>query len=313
MTAPALLFSIPEYRPMADQLCRLGGLEGGDLETRDFPDGERYLRLRTAVAGRRVVILGGTVDDGATLAVYDLAYAVVRAGALSLTLVVPYFAYSTMERAEKDGEVVTAKSRARLLSSIPEAHHGNRVVLLDLHNPGLPHYFEGELTPVHRSARDIVLREARRLAEGEPFVVACTDAGRAKWVESLANDLGTTAAFVFKRRQDGGGTQVTAVSADVAGRPVIIYDDMIRTGGSLVGAARAYWDAGATRIAAIATHGIFPGEALKRLRSSGLFTQIVCTDSHPRARGLADGDFLRVEPVAATLHPAICASAPSHD
>ena len=64
--------------------------------------------------------------------------------------------------------------------------------------------------------------------------------GRAKWVESLANDLGKHAAFVFKRRLDGSRTEVTAVSAQVRDKDVIIYDDMIRTGGSLLHAARAY-------------------------------------------------------------------------
>jgi ribose-phosphate pyrophosphokinase len=78
---------------------------------------------------------------------------------------------------------------------------------------------------------------------------------------------------------------------------VVIYDDMIRTGGSLIGAARAYRDAGATAIDAIATHGVFPGDALAKLRASGLFGRIVTTDSHPRAVGLA-GDFLVVDSTA---------------
>jgi ribose-phosphate pyrophosphokinase len=81
---------------------------------------------------------------------------------------------------------------------------------------------------------------------------------------------------------------------------VIIYDDMIRTGGSLMGAARAFRDAGATQIAAIATHGLFPGDAFARVRSSGLFSDIVVTDSHPRARVL-EPEGLVVETVAPLL------------
>ena len=69
----------------------------------------------------------------------------------------------------------------------------------------------------------------------------------------------------------------------LGGETVIIYDDMIRTGTSLMNAARAYRDAGAGRIAAICTHGVFPGDALARLRESGLFAQIACTNSHPNA------------------------------
>ncbi|MCA9694441.1 MAG: ribose-phosphate diphosphokinase [Nannocystaceae bacterium] len=297
--ARPLVFSIPAYDYLRASLCERGDLESAEVDIHPFPDGERYMRLLVDVAGRDVVLVGGTVDDAATLTLYDLACAIVKLGARKLTLVVPYFAYSTMERAVKPGEVVTAKNRARLLSSIPPACYGNRVVLLDLHSEGIPHYFEGELTAVHVYGKPIIRAAARRLG-GDDFVLACTDAGRAKWVESLANDLHVTPAFVFKRRLDGSTTEVAAVSAQVEGRAVVIYDDMIRTGGSLLGAARAYKAAGAESLAAITTHALLPGDSLKRLQDSGLFTQIVATDSHPRARALAPQG-LQVESCAALL------------
>jgi ribose-phosphate pyrophosphokinase len=90
------------------------------------------------------------------------------------------------------------------------------------------------------------------------------------------------------------------VSAQVAGKKVIIYDDMIRTGGSLCAAAEAYQEAGAISIDAIATHGMFPGDSLAKVRASGLFGQIVVTDSHPRAVMLAN-DFLHVDSTAMLL------------
>jgi ribose-phosphate pyrophosphokinase len=175
-------------------------------------------------------------------------------------------------------------------------------VLVDLHTEGLPHYFEGGVRPLHLYAKPVITEAARRLGEGN-FVLACTDAGRAKWVESLANTLGIDASFVFKRRTSGERTQVTAVSAHVEGRRVVIYDDMIRTGGSLIQAAAAYRAAGAASIAAVTTHGLFPGDSLDRLRQSGLFTEIVATDSHPRPAALApaSGGFLTVESLAGLL------------
>src|SRR6185436_652869 len=109
---------------------------------------------------------------------------------------------STMERSVRSGEVVTAKTRARLLSSIPMASRGTQVFLLDLHVNSIAYYFEGGIRPVHVYGKPLVTGAARRLG-GDDFVLACTDAGRAKWVESLANDLGVDAAFVYKRRLDG--------------------------------------------------------------------------------------------------------------
>jgi ribose-phosphate pyrophosphokinase len=288
---------------MRDAIAAASGASIGSIETKSFPDGERYMRIETNVDGGDVVLVGGTISDEDTLELYDLACSLVKEGARRLTLVIPYFGYSTMERAVRAGEVVTAKTRARLLSAIPSGGEQNRIVLFDLHSPGIPHYFEGSTRPVHVYGKPIVTRTARALGGGD-FVLACTDAGRAKWVESLANDMGVPASFVFKRRIDERRTEVSAVSAFVEGKVVVIYDDMIRTGGSLINAAAAYKAAGATSIAAIATHGLFPSDALARIRATGLFSAIVCTDSHPRALALAD-DFLRVETCAPVIAEAL--------
>ncbi|MDC0674343.1 ribose-phosphate diphosphokinase [Nannocystis radixulma] len=308
MTTRPLVFATPEYGYLQAALCGSAALEPGEIDTFAFPDGERYLRLVTPVAGRDVVLIGGTIDDAAALTLFDLACGAVHYGARRLTLIIPYYGYATMERAAKPGEVVTAKTRAALFSAIPPASYGNRVILLDLHAEGIPHYFEAGLVATHVYAKPVIRDMILDIAGGQPFVLACTDAGRAKWVESLANDLGVTAAFVFKRRHDGERTEITAIDAQVAGKPVILYDDMIRTGGSLIGAARAYQRAGAVSLAAVATHGVFPGDALQRLQATGLFSAIACTDSHPRARALAGDDAgaappLRVASIAPLLAP----------
>jgi ribose-phosphate pyrophosphokinase len=294
-----LVFSTEAYAYLQAGICDAGGFARGAMESKVFPDGERYHRIESEIGGRNVALVGGTISDGDTLDVFDLACGLVSYGAHSLTLVIPYFGYATMERAVLPREVVTAKNRARLFSAIPAAPAGNRVVLLDLHTEGIAHYFENGVATVHVYAKPVIVQVARRLG-GDDFVLACTDAGRAKWVESLANDLGVDASFVFKRRLDAEHTEVAGISADVRGRAVIIYDDMIRTGGSLETAARAYRAAGAVQVAAIATHGLFPDGALEHLKQSGLFTRIICTDSHPRALALRD-DFLQVESVAPLL------------
>jgi ribose-phosphate pyrophosphokinase len=289
-----IIFSTAAYALLASEIGRQRGAGRGEVETRLFADGERYLRLRSPVAGQDVVLVGGTVSEADTLELYDLGCGLVEAGARSLTLIIPYFGYATMERAVRSQEIVTAKTRARLLSSIPVTSI-SRVVLLDLHTEGIPYYFEGALRAVHLYARPVVLEAVRRMGQSS-FAIGCTDAGRAKWVESLANDLGVPAAFVFKRRSEAG-TEVTAVSAQVKGRHVIIYDDLIRTGSSLLGAARAFLAAGATGCSAIVTHCVLPGDSLAMLERSGLLDRIVVTDSHPRA-ALLRSAFLQVDSVA---------------
>jgi ribose-phosphate pyrophosphokinase len=300
MPQSSIVFATRSYVHLQRALCEAGVGEAGEFELRLFADGERYLRLLTDCVDRDVVVLGGTVTDADTLTLYDLACATVGQGARSMTLIIPFFGYQTMERRVKRGEVVVAKTRARLFSAIPPAGLGNRVVLVDLHSEGITHYFSGEVRPVHLHARRVILEQIRRLG-GDDFVLGATDAGRAKWVESLANDVGVEAAFILKRRLGDGSTQVTALAADVGGRKVVVYDDLIRTGGSLVGAAQAYLDEGATSVAAVATHGVLPGDSLRRINASGLFTEIVCTDSHPRAVELAAESGITVVSIAGLL------------
>ncbi|HEY4178365.1 MAG TPA: ribose-phosphate diphosphokinase [Kofleriaceae bacterium] len=302
MSHPPVVFSVESYTYLATAIAQIGGWELGAIKRETFPDGERYLRIDTDPADRDVILVGGTPDDASTLELYDLACGLVTGGAYRLRMVMPYFGYSTMERAVRPGEIVKAKSRARLLSSLPLASRGTQVFMLDLHVDAIAHYFEGGIRPVHVYGKPLVMAAARRLG-GDNFVLASTDAGRAKWVESLANDLGVEAAFVYKRRVSGSSTQVTGVSAQVAGKRVVIYDDMIRTGGSLLQAAAVYRDAGATGVDAIATHGILPGTSLAKLQASGLLGRIVVTDSHPHAMALRDAHtpFLEVDSTANLL------------
>ncbi|WMJ73932.1 ribose-phosphate diphosphokinase [Cytophagaceae bacterium ABcell3] len=275
-----LIFATQNYLYMRDMVVSQGGFDKGEVEVKYFPDGERYQRVLTSADCRDVVLIGGTISDSDTLEFYDLACALVKHGARSLLMIIPYFGYSTMERNVKPGEVITAKTRARIISVIPLTGMGNKVIFLDLHTEGLPHYLEGNIRHIHIYGKSIILNAAREIG-GDNFVMACTDAGRAKWVESLANDLGVNAAFVFKRRLSGEETEITSVSADVKGKTVVIYDDMIRTGGSLVNAAKAYMNAGAVRVAAITTHGLFTNNGMERIEKSGLFYKVICTDSHP--------------------------------
>ncbi len=324
MTGP-VVFATRAYASLAAELCRLGGYTAGDIERQFFPDGERYQRILTRCHGLDVVVVGGTISDADTLELYDLACGLFHCGAARLTLVIPYFGYSTMERAGREGEVVTAKSRARLLSSIPVAGSGNRVFLLDLHVDSVAHYFEGAVHPIHVDGSPFIRAAVTAFGAGDEeetvdiaananasantnvktdgsFVLGCTDAGRAKRVEHLAHELGVPAAFVYKRRLSGSRTEVSGVSAHVRGARVIIYDDMIRTGGSLLAAAAAYRDAGAISIAAVTTHGLFVGDSLERLTESGLFTGLAATDSHPRAIELGrDHPLLTIHSVAPLL------------
>src|SRR5947208_2436191 len=170
-----LVFSTPAYEYLGAAIAKQAGWAQGALIRKTFPDGEHYLRVETDPADRDVILVGGTIDDKSTLELYDLACGLVMFGAYRLCLVMPFFGYSTMERAVRPGEIVTAKTRARLFSSIPMASRGTQVFLLDLNVASIAHYFEGGIRPIHVYGKSFVTAAAHRLA-GTDFVLASTDA-----------------------------------------------------------------------------------------------------------------------------------------
>lgn len=295
-----LLFHTTNYKYLANKILDQKLFKAGKVEVTAFTDGERYQRILSSVNNKNIVLIGGTVSDSDTLELYDLASSLVAYGANSLSIVVPYFGYSTMERAVKPGEIVTAKTRARLLSSIPKSHKGNKIYLFDLHTEGIPHYFENDLQPFHVYCKKLIIEAAKKVG-GSDFVLASTDAGRAKWVESLANDIGVNAAFLLKRRLTGDKTEISAVNADVQGKTVVIYDDMIRSGGSIINAAKVYKEAGANKIYVITTHGLFINDGLQKLMDCGLIEQVITTDTHANMNR-KETDFLKILSIAPLIN-----------
>jgi ribose-phosphate pyrophosphokinase len=298
-----IIFATQAYKYLMNEIVEKSHFEIGKIEYRQFPDGESYQRILSDVKSKDVVLIGGTIDDANTTELYDLANGITQLGAKSLRLVIPYFGYATMERAVQKGEIVKAKNRALMLSSIPNCAEANQIFMLDLHAEGIPYYFGHEVRCTHLYAKSIIINVCLSIF-GPDFVLACTDAGRAKWVESLANDMHVKSAFVYKHRISGAETQLTGVNADVLGKNVIIYDDMIRTGGSLMQATEAYHKAGAKEIAAIVTHGLFTNNAMLKLEKQGLLKSLHCTNSHPNSLSI-DSSQLHIKSICSLIKEAI--------
>ena len=295
------------YEYMGAAVQAHGRFMPGKIERNRFPDGERSYKVDTGeVRGNNVLIVGGTVSDADILEVFNLACACVKYGAHRLTLMIPYFGYATMERAVHDGEVVMAKTMALLLSAIPQAPLGNHALLLDLHSEGIPHYFESHITAQHVYAKAAVNKLIHAAVKSREFVLGSTDAGRAKWVESLAQDLHVQPAFCYKKRLSGNETKITGVNANVSGKFVVIYDDMIRTGGSVAEAAGTYMEAGASGIAVVTTHGLFVGDCVKKFEACSFIESVGCTNSHPNSlTATFKGIEKRIEPIERTMLDAI--------
>jgi ribose-phosphate pyrophosphokinase len=276
---------------LAESALTLCGLESGiQLPTREhhtrltWPNGESYDSFQTDPQNRDVIIVGALHTDAALMQMFELAYAVQKYGCRSLNLVVPFFGYGTMERAnpQKGFEVVKAKTRARILSAIPAATCGNNLFVMDLHTD-MTHYFEGALRCHHLYSKDLLFSHLDTLLANspKPYVLASPDAGRAKWVESLAKDLGWPAAIALKDRVSGSEVTNLAVTPIPDGCTIVLFDDMIRSGSTLKAAAKAFTNAGAAAVIAIASHGDFCGNAPADLMLRGI-SQVLTSNSHPK-------------------------------
>lgn len=263
------------------------------VETKTFPDGEHYWRIEKPeyIRGKPAVYICGTTDDSAIFDAYNMCSTLVREGCSELHLVIPYFGYSTMERAVKHGEAVTAKNVAVLLSSIPTSAQGNHVYMLDLHSQGTQYYFEKSMHPIHLSTYQVI---KKMIADcGSNMVLASADMGRAKWIEKMGNELSMPTAYIMKKRISGSKTEIVALNAEVKGKDVVIFDDMIRSGSSIIKAAEAYKSVGANRIFVVCVHGVFVDDAVEKFKKAGLIEKIHCTNTHVNALHLKD-DFVKV-------------------
>lgn len=259
-----IVFEPKAYNNHSDRLVesihQLGGTAyKGRLETKKFSDGEVYHRFLTDVRNKNVVIVGSAEKDSEFMELFDLGCAAVKYGAKTLSFVIPYFGYSTMERAVKEGEVVKAKTRARLFSSVPLAHQGNNIFLMDLHVDTLVHYFEGSINAIQLSAVPVLIEKVKeKITERgvKDFIVASADMGRSKMVQKICQELSCDCAFIVKKR-DGDKVSAQPAGVDCKDKVVIIYDDMIRSGNSIVAAKKVYMSHGAKEVWVVTTHGVF--------------------------------------------------------
>jgi ribose-phosphate pyrophosphokinase len=199
-----------------------------------------------------------------------------RQGATDVTAVVPYLGYARQDRREVGTEPLGARVMAELIA----AAHIDRVVCLDLHSKAVEGCFP---KPVEHAAVVPALIEHVRAQLQLPAVVVSPDLGAVKRAEAFARPLGLPVAVVHKQRLTGSDVQAHGIVGDVKGRHVIVVDDMISTGGTLVAAVQAVLQAGALApVTVVASHGLFVGPAGERLASLPL-ARVVVSDSLPSA------------------------------
>lgn len=269
------IYSLSSNFPLAEKTANYLGIELGKRSVNRFADGEIAINIDESIRGDDVYIVQSTSSptNDNLMELLIMIDALRRASAETITAVIPYYGYARQDRKARSREPITAK----LVADLIEQAGADRVIALDLHASQIQGFFD---IPVDHLLGAPLLASwfADRGLKGDEVVVVSPDHGGATRARKLAEFLKSPIAIVDKRRPEPNVSEVMGIIGNVKGKKAILIDDMIDTAGTIVNAAQAIKDAGATDVYATGTHGIFSGPAIERIENS-VIESMVITDS----------------------------------
>ncbi len=268
------LFSLTGNQPIAEKISKAAGIPLGKASSRQFSDGEIQINIEESVRGVDVYIIQSTsypVNDH-LWELLIMVDACVRASANSVTVVMPYFGYARQDRTAAPREPITAKLVANMLVKAGVS----RVVTLDLHAVQVQGFFD---IPVDNLFTVPLFADyyARKGLIGDDIVIVSPKNSGIKRARSLAESLNTPIAII-DYAQDDADREEGYIIGDVEGKKAILIDDMLNTGRTFSEAAKIVKKNGATEIYAVASHGLFAGNATQLLDAAPI-QEILVTDS----------------------------------
>jgi len=266
----------PASTQLGESIANLLSMEKVPVHFKAFPDGENYVRLEGSVQGEDAVIVQTTSppQDSRLLQLALIADAAKRNGAGRVTAVVPYLSYARQDKVFLQGETVSIELVARMLKTAGV----DRLITVNVHQEGILGRFPFPAKTV--SAIPLLAEHFRRKGLEEAFALA-PDEGAMHIVEEAKKVLGGECGYLDKRRDRYTGLiSVEKKSLRVKGRPVVIFDDIISTGGTIVAAAKILKELGAGKVYAACAHALLIGDAEKRILEAGV-EEVVGTESVP--------------------------------
>jgi ribose-phosphate pyrophosphokinase len=296
MKGRLLVFSGTANPSLAQRVCDYLNIPPANAQISRFPDGEIEVKVNEDVRGADVYVMQPTCPpvNETLMELLILIDCLRRASADRITAVLPYFGYARQDRKMEGRVPITAKLVANMIST----SGAQRVLAMDLHATQIQGFFDIPMD--HLFASPVMIEHLRELKISDLAMVS-PDIGGIKMVRAYAKRMDVEIAIIDKRRLSGTETEVMHVVGNVRGKNVVILDDIISTGTSIVNAARTCRDNGAREVYLFATHAVFAGGCVEKLKLADP-TRIVVTDTIPvpqeKAKLLPD---LRVLSVANLL------------
>lgn len=270
------VFSGNANRKLAIDICRHLRMPLGDADVFQFSNENIFVKINDNVRGHDVFVIQpfSSPVNRSIMELLIMLDALKRASASRITAVIPYYAYGRTDKKDQPRVPITA----RLIADCITVAGAHRVLTMDMHAGQIQGFFN---IPVDELTAQITQTRYFTGKNLENFTVVATDEGFAKKARQLADRLNAPLAIVEKRRLGNNGTtEAMGIIGNVSGRDALIVDDEIDTAGSLTQAVRVVHEQGAHEIYCCATHGVFSGPAIERLRKAPI-KEIVVTDSIP--------------------------------
>jgi len=292
-----LLISCPSMKKLSEDVLAVEHahefMRLGDVSWKSFEDGFPNIMIEKveSLRNRHCIFLADFLNPAEMFHQLSLLYSLPGYWCKSLTVVLAYFPTGTMERVDNEGQIATAKTLARMLSSIPVTAAGPaRLTIFDIHALQERFYFGDGVVPMLLSAIPIFFKRLNTHHGGETITIAFPDEGAQKRFGKFFAQY--EQVICVKVRTSEAGRKVTVKEGDVAGRHVFIVDDLVKTGGTLIECKNALLTLGAKDVSAFVTHAVFPQDSWKRFLNEPeekRFKLFYTTDSCPTVSAIIDG------------------------
>ena len=268
------IIACKQSQELAQSIANSFGIPLGNVITSTYSDGEFQPSFEESVRGSRVFIIGSTFPNSDHLMEMLLMLdAAKRASARHITAVLPYFGWARQDRKDKPRVPIAAKLVAKML----ETAGATRIITMDLHADQIQGFFEKPVD--HLFASTIFLPYLKSL-NLDNLTIASPDMGGSKRAYAYSKALTSDVVICYKQRAKANVIEHMELIGDVAGKNVVLVDDMVDTAGTLTKAADVMMERGALSVRAICTHPILSGKAYERLEQSQL-QELIVTDSIP--------------------------------
>ena len=253
---------------VAEDLSHILKIPKADTISKRFPDTELYIRIIDNIKNEHVVIVQTTYPDQNLVELFLLQNAALEAGAKKITVVIPYYGYARQDTLFQSGEAISAKAIAGLISL-----NADKVITVDPHKEHILNFFS-----TSAKSCTAVPEIANYLKQKKLDLILAPDKGALNRAKQASSIVDCDFDYMEKTRIDGTTVEIKTKNLDVQNKNVGIIDDIISTGGTMAKSIKELKIQGAKKVYVSCTHGLFTGDAIKNLSSSGC-DEIIATDT----------------------------------